>query len=176
MISAVITHLDEDARLGATLASLVPAAIDGLVREALVVDAGAGEALLAVAEDAGAEAIRAAGEAEGLAAACGRARGPWILILPCGTRLQAGWEAAARRHIQRRADRAGWFALALDRDGPAARVAEFGAGLAAGWLGRPHLGQSLLVPQRLIGAAASLDHAGLIRRLPFSPLGARALS
>ena len=42
MISAMITHLSDERRLAASLAALASAAIDGLVREALVVDVAAG--------------------------------------------------------------------------------------------------------------------------------------
>jgi hypothetical protein len=183
MISAVITRLGDERRLAASLAGLAPAAIDGLVREALVVDVGADEAVLEAADDAGARVIGAAGEAEGLAAACAAARGPWLLILPCGVRLQTGWEASARRHIERCADRAGWFTLALDAEGVGARLAEALAAIRAGWFGRPAAGQGLLISKRLfdrrVGQARAIDHAGLIRRLgsgALRGLGARALN
>lgn len=167
MISAVITALDHEAGLTATLAALAPAAIDGLVREALVVDVGAGEAVLACAEDAGARAIAAASEAEGLAAACAAARGPWLLILPCGARLETGWEACARRHVERHAGRAGWFTLAIDDDGVGARLAEAAAHVGAAWFRRPQARQGLLVAQaRFTGQA----------RGPFRGVGARVLS
>jgi hypothetical protein len=183
MISAVITHLGGQGRLAASLAALAPAAIDGLVREALVVDVGAGAAAREVADDAGARAIVAVGEAEGLAAACAAARGPWLLILPAGARLQSGWEAAARRHISRQPGRAGWFALAVDDDGPAARLSEVVAALAAGWFARPSARQGLLISRRLYDQAAGdakvIDHKTLTRNLGprrLCPLGVRALS
>jgi hypothetical protein len=182
MISAVITSLDDAGRLTATLASLAPAAIDGLVREAVVVDVGAGEAVLAAAEDAGARVVSAAA-GEGLAAACAAARGPWLLILPSGARLQVGWEAAARRHIERHADKAGWFALSLDADGPGARLAEAAASIAAAWLGRPQPRQGLLISkaayERVLARARAAEHARLVRALGgrgLRGLGSRVLS
>lgn len=181
MISAIVTHLDGEARLSATLASLAPAAIDGLVREALVVDVGADEAVREAADDAGARLVSAASEAEGLAKACATARGTWLLILPAGVRLEARWEPAARRHIERYPSHGAWFALAVDADGIGARVSEAGAAVAAGWLGRPGPRQGLLINGQHARAALSgvttLDHASLLRRVgPLRPLGVKALS
>lgn len=166
MISAVITGLNDEARLSATLAALAPAAIDGFVREALVVDVGAGEDVLACAEDAGARAIAAVGEAEGLAAACAAAKGPWLMVLPCGARLESGWAAPARRHIERHAGKAGWFTLALDDDGAGARMAEAAANVGAAWFGRPQARQGLLVSQARFAK-------GALR--PWRKIGARVL-
>jgi hypothetical protein len=183
MISAVITHLSDERRLAASLAALAPAAIDGLVREALVVNVAAAAAVLDAAEDAGARAIAAPGEAEGLAAACAAARGPWLLILPAGARLQSGWESAARRHMERHAGRAGWFTLALDDDGLGARLREGLAAIRAGWFGGPAAGQGLLISQRLygqaVGEAKAVTHAALVRKLAgrrLRGLGVRALN
>jgi hypothetical protein len=183
MISVVLTRLDDERRLAASLASLAPAALDGLVREAIVVGVGAGKAVLEVAEDAGARVIAASDPASGLAAACAAARGPWLLILTSGVRLQIGWDAAVRRHIDRHADRAGWFTLALDSDGPAARLAEARAAIAAGWLARPDPRAGLLLSLRgyeaAVGEARAVDHAALVRRLgprSLRGLGVRALS
>jgi hypothetical protein len=180
MISALITHLGDARRLEASLAALASAAIDGLVREALVVGVSAGEAAREVADDAGAQLVEAAGEAEGLAAAGALARGTWLLILPSGVRLQAGWESAARRHIERYPSHAAWFALAVDADGLGARVAEAGAAVA-GRLGRPEPRQGLLTTHqqfnRALGGGKAIDHTSLVRRLgPLRPLGVRALS
>jgi hypothetical protein len=180
MISAVITQLRDERRLCATLACLAPAAIDGLVREAIVVAVDTDAGTLAAAEEAGARSIPAASEGEGLAAACAAARGPWLLILTCGARLQSGWESAARRHIERHADSAGWFTLALDDDGAGARFAELVAGLRAGWLGRPDARQGLLISKRMHETVAmtAKDHAGFVRKLGrggMRSLGVKAL-
>lgn len=183
MISAVITGVGDEPRLTATLAALAPAAMGGMVREAIVVDAGAAPAAVAAAEDAGARLVSAADAAAGLAAACAAAKGPWLLILPSGARLESGWEARARRHIERHADRAGWFALALDDDRPGARLAEAAAAIGAAWLGRPQPRQGLLVAkpayERALARARAADHARLVRALggrALRPIGARALS
>jgi hypothetical protein len=180
LISAIVTNASDPRRLEATLAALAPAAIDGLVREALVVDVGMTEAAREVAEDAGATLIPADNDAAGFAAAGLAARGTWLLILPSGVRLEARWEPAVRRHIERYPSHAAWFALAADADGLTARLAEAGAAVAAG-LGRPGPRQGLLMMRqhftRALGGATAIDHASLVRRVgPLRPLGVKALS
>jgi len=86
MLTAIITDLRDEARLEATLAALAPAAIDGFVRQLLVIVEGADAAALALAEDAGADAV------DGFAGACAQARHPWLLILVCSADGRgAGW-------------------------------------------------------------------------------------
>jgi glycosyltransferase involved in cell wall biosynthesis len=100
MISVIIATLNDERRLTATLAPLVPAAMEGLVRELVVVDGGSTDATFDIADDAGARFIRSGGEAasrvlEGAKAA----KGPWLLVLDPGVRLDHGWEAAALKHM-----------------------------------------------------------------------------
>jgi len=169
MISAIVTTLNDERQLGATLAALVPAAVDGLVREVLLADAGSTDATAEIAEDAGAAFVVASpGDRDGaLAAACAAARGPWLLILGAGSRLQPGWEAAAGAHIEARPDRAGWFRLRIDGRGPGARWREAATALRSGLARRPGLDQGLLVSKRLFEAAGGGDGGfdRLVRRL-----------
>jgi hypothetical protein len=169
MISAVITQLRDEWGLEASLAGLAGAAIDGLVREAMVIDVAADPAVREAADEAGAVAVSAASQAEGLTTACMMARGPWILIIPAGVRLQSGWEGAARAHIDRHLDRAGWFTLASNAAGPGARLGEALANLRAAWFGRPEPRQGLLISKALfderLSGLGALDYADMIRRV-----------
>jgi hypothetical protein len=179
MLTAIITDLTDARRLSATLAALAPAAVDGLVREALLVDVGASAETREAAEDAGARLILASGEAEGLAAACAASRGAWLLVLPCGARLESRWEPAVRRHVERHPLQAGRFDLALDADGPSARVSEAFAKARAA-LGGPDPRAGLLTPQRLLagalGGTGQARREGLGRRMgPIRSLGVRLL-
>ena len=97
MISAVIATLNDEQDLAAALAPLVPASMDGLVRELIVGDAGSTDLTLKIADDAGAVVV-AGGEAEAIAAA----KGPWLLILTPSTRLYSTWVSAAKAHMERR--------------------------------------------------------------------------
>ena len=107
MISVVIATQNDAQTLGQTLASLVPAAVDGLVREVILADAGSTDETLAIAEDAGARVVSGAGSVEArLVEGCKVARADWLLILETSAPAPQGWEGAAGRHIEHHASRA----------------------------------------------------------------------
>ena len=169
MISAIVSTLNDERRVGATLAALVPAAIGGLVREVLFADGGSTDATAEIAEDAGAGLV-VDGQGDfnqAFAAACERARGSWLLLLGAGSRLQPGWEAAADLHMRDHGDQAGWFRLSIEHRGLFARVREGIAGLRGGWLGRPSPDQGLLISRRLYDEVKGgvMTHDELVRRL-----------
>ena len=172
MISVVIPTLDAAARLPATLAALVPAAVGGLVKEVIVVDGGSTDATLEIAEDAGARVIAAErGRGRQLAAGCAAARGEWLLALHADTRLSADWPAAAARHMAERPEQAGYFRFRLDDPSPVARVWEAGVALRCAVSAAPFGDQGLLMPCRLyerVGpypAWSLMEDVDLIRRL-----------
>lgn len=107
MISVVIATHNDERTLGQTLASLVPAAVDGLVREVILADAGSTDDTLAIADDAGARVVVGEGAAEArLAQACRTARADWLLILEASVPAPHGWEGPAGHHAERHAGRA----------------------------------------------------------------------
>jgi glycosyltransferase involved in cell wall biosynthesis len=107
MISVVIATHNDAQTLGQTLASLVPAAVDGLVREVILADAGSTDETLAIAEDAGASVVPCDGPVEArLLQGCLAARSDWLLILEASAPAPQGWEGAAGRHIERHAGQA----------------------------------------------------------------------
>jgi len=164
MITAIITTLNDEARLAATLSALAPAAIDSFVREVIVADGGSSDGTLALAEESGARIV--AGRRDKVVAeASALARQPWLLILPAGARLQLGWEAAVRGHIRRHPAAGGWFRLNVAEPGVGARLDEVMADLSARWLGRLRPEQGLLISARQFGAS----------RTPSYRLGARIL-
>jgi glycosyltransferase involved in cell wall biosynthesis len=145
MISVVIATQDDGRTLGQTLASLVPAAVDGLVREVILADAGSVDDTLAIADDAGARVMPCAGPAEErLLEGCKAARADWLLILEASAPAPNGWEDAAGRHIERHAGRAGYWG----RSGLAPFVTP---------------AKALLVPRRLFEAESGKP--GWVRRL-----------
>ena len=95
MISVVIPTLNDEARLGRLLAALVPAAVEGVVTEVVIADGGSSDATLQIADDAGCRIVQGE-EEQGRAAA----KGPWLLELPPGARLQPGWIDAAKAHVE----------------------------------------------------------------------------
>jgi glycosyltransferase involved in cell wall biosynthesis len=104
MISVVIPTLNSEAGLPATLARLVPATVDGLVREVIIVDGGSSDGTRAIAELTGARLITAArGRGTQLAAGAAKARFPWLLFLHADTGLEEGWQRVSQRiHVQGR--------------------------------------------------------------------------
>lgn len=144
MISALILCRGAAGGLAETLSSLTPAAVEGLVREALVIGAHGDAAAAEIIDEAGARSFDGS-----LKDAVAQIRQPWLLILPAGSRLQIGWERAALGHIRHRPEARGWFQLNYAHDGLAARLGEGLANLGALWLGAPRAEQGLLVATRL---------------------------
>ena len=103
MISVVIPTLNNDRTLSACLAALVPAAVDAIVTEVIVVDGGSTDATLEIVEDAGAK------RAASLQDAVAGAKSDWLLLLPPTLRLEAGWDAEAAAHLQNNSRRGARF-------------------------------------------------------------------
>lgn len=191
MISVVIPTLNDEAHLAETLTALVPAAVDGLVREVIVADGGSTDRTLHIADSAGAEIVKAgAGRGAQLRAGAERARFPWLLFLNPDTALDATWERDASHHMERvdggrRRASAAAFRLALDDEGLAARTRETLASVRSRLLKLPHGDQGLLIPRRLydevggFGALPFMEDLDLARRLGrgrLVALNARAVS
>jgi glycosyltransferase involved in cell wall biosynthesis len=166
MISVVIPTLNSARTLPAVLTALVPAAVDGLVKELIVADGGSADATLEIAEDAGARIVASGGDlALRLAGGCSAARGGWLMLLQADCRLGAGWEAAAAGCLTRGPDAAGYFRLSLERRGLMARLKELFAGLGA-----PGAAHGLLISRRLYDEVGGYrggpaPHADLVRRI-----------
>lgn len=143
MISVVIPTLNSERELAALLPVLVPAAVDGLVREVICADGGSTDATLDICEDAGAEV------ASGLVEAGQKARGEMLLVLPAALRLRPGWEESIRRH--------------LDRQGGAALLLAEAPGLIDRLTGPKLAG--VLVEAAFFAKIAPADVADLRRRL-----------
>jgi glycosyltransferase involved in cell wall biosynthesis len=97
MITVLIETRNDEDGLARTLGSLVSAAVEGVVREVIVVDRGSTDHTAAVADHAGCGFI-ANGD---LASGVKRARGEWLLLLEPGARLADGWIEDAVHHMSR---------------------------------------------------------------------------
>ena len=166
MISVIIPALNAESSLPATLTALIPAALEGLVREVIVVDGGSRDCTRKIADRAGAEVIATTANRGGqLAAGAARARHPWLLFLHADTVLDPGWEREAG-HFMERADAgigrhaAAAFRFALDDDGAAPRILEGLVRLRCSVLRLPYGDQGLLISRR------SYDKVGGYRALP----------
>jgi hypothetical protein len=88
MLSIVITPAGGPADLARLLGQLIPAAVDGLVRDVLLAGPAEG-VVLELCEEAGVVVCPDRGQAEG------GARSDWLMVLPQDFRLPEGWTAQA---------------------------------------------------------------------------------
>jgi rSAM/selenodomain-associated transferase 2 len=157
MISVIIPTLNAEALLAQTLAALVPAAVDGLVREVIVVDGGSSDATAAIADQAGATFVaRSGGRGYQLMAGARRARFPWLLFLHADTVLEAGWEREAAAFMEaietrKQPPAAAAFRFALDDAGLRPRLLERLVALRCALLRLPYGDQGLLIGKPLYG-------------------------
>lgn len=178
-LSVVIPTLDAAEELRKTLAALVGARLIG---EIVVVDGGSADDTVAVARAAGARVVDAArGRGTQLAAGAAAASGDWLLFLHADCRPSPGWEAAIEAFVgvPGAAQRAGYFAFALDDASRAARRLERFVAWRCRRLALPYGDQGLLIARTLydrIGGFAALplmedvDFARRLGRSRLSPL------
>lgn len=95
MLSVLIETRNDEEALARTLASLIPAAVEGVVRDVLVCDRGSRDQTHRVAEHAGCHFIAEGGIAAGIR----QAKGDWLLVLEPGARLVEGWTDAVLDHV-----------------------------------------------------------------------------
>jgi rSAM/selenodomain-associated transferase 2 len=177
MISVIIPTLNAEAGFAAALTALVPATVEGIVREVIVIDGGSTDRTAAIADQAGANfAVRTGGRGYQLLTGARRARFPWLLFLHADTVLEPGWEREAVSFIEavdagRRPLAAAVFRFALDDIGMKPRLLEGLVRLRCALLRLPYGDQGLLMPQLLyteIGGYNPLplmEDVDLVRRL-----------
>lgn len=177
MISVIIPTLNAEAGLGETLAALVPAAVDGLVREVIVVDGGSTDRTAAIVDQAGANWLpRSGGRGYQLEAGAHRARFPWLLFLHADTVLEPGWERDAVAFMEgvdggKRPLAAAAFRFALDDVGVRPRVLEQLVAARCALLRLPYGDQGLLIPRLLYTEVGGynphplMEDVDMVRRL-----------
>ncbi len=124
MISVVVPAAEDEQGLVGTLASLVPAAADGAVRDVIVVDAGNAPGVPVIADATGCNYIKGPQARERrLSIGAEAAKGPWLFFLMPGVEPEEGWFREARQFIERTErkgtvdSRAAVFRIRLDGDG-----------------------------------------------------------
>ena len=122
-----------------------------------------------------------------LAAGAAAAAGEWLLFIHADCRPLPGWEAAAQAYISApdAAQRAGYFAFALDDPAPAARRLERLVAWRCRHLALPYGDQGLLIHRSLYDAVGGyaamplMEDVELARRLGrarLEPIGATMLA
>lgn len=145
MLTVIVETGEAAERLPGLLAQLTSAAVDGLVREVVIVG-GPADLLSVLREETGAEL------AESLAAAIESARSDRLLVLPATLRLRGDWLASLGRHLRE----GGGAALVVGEGGALSGRGYgvlIGKGAAAG-LARPDLKR---LRRQLGRGAARLD-------------------
>lgn len=176
MISVVIPTHESERALAHTLAALVPGALDGVLREVIVADAGSRDGTAKVADVAGCRFMLApGGRGAGLAAAAAAARSPWLWFVQPGCIPGSNWIEELGRFIRecelaaQSPDQAAVFRArpGRGRSPLIEALAMLGAALGAG----PKPGQGLLIAKSLYQqmgahrADAAEPETELLRRL-----------
>jgi rSAM/selenodomain-associated transferase 2 len=187
-ISIVIPTLNAGAALRRSLPPLAEFAVLDLIREVVIADGGSTDETAAIAEAAGARFVPAKkGRGTQLSAGGEAARGDWLLFLHADTVLQTGWDHAVREFLADDGNirRAGYFRLAFDDRGMAARRIQWLANLRARVLGLPYGDQGLLISKdfyrrlggyKPLGLMEDVDLVRRIGRRRLRMLGATAIT
>jgi rSAM/selenodomain-associated transferase 2 len=177
MISVIIPTLNAEQGLAACLTALVPAAMDGLVKEVIISDGGSTDKTLAIADDAGARIIHSErGRGQQLRVGARDTKGDWLLFMHADTVPEQGWEGEVFRHIRLiesddQPDRAAAFRFALDDDSLFAAYLSGAVALRCRVLRLPYGDQGLLISRKLydeIGGfkpIALMEDVDIVRRL-----------
>ena len=190
MLSVVIPTLNAERTLAATLTSLVPAAVDGFVRDVVVADGGSRDLTLTIAEAVGCTVVRAPkGRGAQLAAGARAAKCGWLLFLHADTVLDEDWVRSAGRFIAAAQTGSGKeaaaFRFALDADGPGARLLERFVALRCFLFAMPYGDQGLIISRALYDAVGGftpmeiMEDVNMVRRVGrrrLTVLSARAVT
>lgn len=177
MISVIVPTLNAERGLTACLTALLPAAMDGFVREVIISDGGSTDQTLEIADDAGATIIHSErGRGQQLHEGAKDTKADWLLFIHADTILENGWEQEVFRHIRliengEQPDRAAAFRFALDDEGAFAAYLNGAVALRCWALRLPYGDQGLVISRKLydeIGGfkpIALMEDVDIVRRI-----------
>lgn len=172
-LSVIVPTYNAAAGLPGLLAGLMEGIEAGLIRELIVSDGGSTDASLEIANEAGAICCTGARSRGGqLRRGAALAGGEWLLFLHADTVLPVGWCDAVRSQM---ADgRPGYFRLAFDASGAAARLVAGWANLRSRWFRLPYGDQGLLISRAEYDAVGGYPDIPLMEDVGMArSLGAR---
>jgi len=180
MISVIIPTLNAQKGLPATFAALMPALIEGMIKEVIIVDAGSQDNTLAIAQAAGAKVISAnmTGRGAQLSQGATAAKSNWLLFLHADTQLEESWYQEAKHHIENQ-DQANAspaaFRFALQDKGLGPQILTWMVALRCHFFHLPYGDQGLLINKHAYQKAGGysnqplMEDVDLIRRLKPRP-------
>jgi glycosyltransferase involved in cell wall biosynthesis len=130
MLSVIIETKNHAEDLARTLSSLVPAAVEGVVRDVTVRDHGSSDETRRVCEHAGVRWL----EIGDIGHAIKQTRSDWVLLLAPGARLIDGWIEPVAMHMQKQTLPARFSRSRAHRLGFLARIGRSQNALAEGLL------------------------------------------
>ena len=164
MITVIIPTRDNEIDLAVALSALVTAAVEGIVKEVIVVDAGSRDGTVTVADAAGCTVINGNGP-DILIRVAEQARSDWLLFLSPLAVLDPNWHGEALAFVNRAslagraASSAATFRLSHADIGGGARSAEFAAAFRSRFISAPYAEQGLLISKdfyRTLGGHSEL--------------------
>ncbi len=191
MLSIIIPTLNAAKELPETFNSLMPALIDGMISEVIIVDGGSTDETLKIAEISGATIIKSEnsstepdantaikGRGPQLRAGGDAAKKDWLLFLHADTLLEEGWHEEVRDFITNAEENtsdqntAAVFTFALKDKSLAQFTVEKMVSLRCRILSLPYGDQGLLISKQTyqaIGGFAPLpimEDVDIVRRIP----------
>ena len=130
MVTVLMECGDQEEPLARSLAALVPGAVEGLIREVLVIDRGSTDGSARVADAAGCSFLKDTS----LEAALAQARSDWIFLMEPGARPLGGWIDRFSDHMTASRRPASLSPAADHRPSVFARLRRSGHGLRYGLL------------------------------------------
>jgi len=151
MISIVMPTLNAAPHLPSSLRALFDGAVEGLIKELIIVDGGSQDDTVAMGEAAGADIILGhKGRGPQLKAGGDAAKAEWLLFLHADTVLSVGWVEEVQKFIHDGHNhKAGIFTFSLDDNRMRARILERIVKWRCRLLSLPYGDQGLLISRRL---------------------------